>query len=1199
MEILGIPDHFDQDLLWLYLENKRRSGGGDVESLDRCGNKVLVVFKEVEAAAGVLSKGSHALHDTTFTVRRKPPKDPGKLLLKGLNPNTGLDFLELYVENITDMEVGTDLSLFLSPSKDLVLIHLHRPLTKDFQMIKDKVSKKSLDGAKISLEQVESTDSILVTSLSPNTTEDMLELYFESSRGGGAEILGISMLAEGCAKVSFKDVKSVDNVLKKSHNLESADLVVKPYFDFLQVVTDQTPVRVQNGQGTPLDGMDQDKTGISPVLNQSPIVSNAMMDTSLGERAVLTNSITNLVVNSVKSDEPASVAARSTDKHMDVEPMDIDSIDIDLHGQKECVSFISVPDKDKHQLISLSNLPENLTKAHPNFDISLTKDGVQIKGPDHIEVERLKNKVLEFLSGVTQAHLTKDKLKADFLGRQDIKNKLHASLKALASTYSVSDCTVTVISSSQSAVNKARDLIESQISEFTVPLVREYETVLFTQEFSDFLGSLDFCSAKVSDTGEVITAVTLKGMEKEKQEKIVQFLSTPIQKESVLVMEPGMLTFLQLHYQDLLADMGEVMILPLETADGLSIQGDLGACLMAEEVLRGIIGSTCTRSIVVNQPGISRFLLEEEGTNILAEMTAKFQVYIDMKKVHWKPLEDNDIFEQAWKMTSCHNFKRSSAADTVQNFDVRSPNAAEVHTSAHIEEAKRILSVVGRDLTPQPSSLGATDMEEEDLYSDLGQDASAMQEDEADPPQALQTSDFQISSGPLNACSLEEDARLSLAIQLSMEINQRADTDDLQMALDLSRSDSIPAEKNLQLEKAVKMSLEDDIRSANTAEIYVYASYTHDLVRVDIALGKKVGLRQSEEKVEDKNLRKLSSLQMRCIELIKRKCAVEINIQGTTAIISGFKDYVTEAVYDLKNFLKRPVNNMSDTEIVKTVQWVWHEQASSAMIPYPPDATVFIENAWKMKQKKIDILFDNQPYTIDFERMEEHSLASGRSVPIKRKILSTEDLYTDGADEDCSLLSNMPEASKLDEDSDEFQNVVKEFYDTIQDYHNKIKIVKVEKLMNKLLYNQYRLKKASMECSSSAPEVERTLYHGTSETSVKEICIQGFNRSFCGKNATVYGQGVYFAVNSALSVLDTYSPPNADGHKFIFMAKVLTGDFTEGKHEMKTAPLKENTSVPIRYHSVTDKVRSPTLFVIFNDTQAYPEYLITCKKIYS
>lgn len=315
--------------------------------------------------------------------------------------------------------------------------------------------------------------------------------------------------------------------------------------------------------------------------------------------------------------------------------------------------------------------------------------------------------------------------------------------------------------------------------------------------------------------------------------------------------------------------------------------------------------------------------------------------------------------------------------------------------SARIEEAKKILSVVGRDLAPQPSSLGATDMEEEDLYSDLGQDASAMQEDEADLPRALQT--LKSCSTPLMACSLEEDASLSLAIQLSMEINQKTDTDDLQMALELSRSDSIPSEENSQLEKAVEMSLEDDIRSANKAEIFVYATYTHDLVRVDIALGKKVGLRQCEEKVEDKKLRKLSSLQKRGIELIKRKCAVEISIQGTTAIISGFKDYVTEAVNDLKDFLKRPVNNMSDAEIEKTLQWGWHEEGSSEMIPYPPDATVFIENAWKMKQMKIDILFDNQPYTIDFERMEEHSLASGKSVPIKRKILSTEDLYTDVA----------------------------------------------------------------------------------------------------------------------------------------------------------------------------------------------------------
>lgn len=98
--------------------------------------------------------------------------------------------------------------------------------------------------------------------------------------------------------------------------------------------------------------------------------------------------------------------------------------------------------------------------------------------------------------------------------------------------------------------------------------------------------------------------------------------------------------------------------------------------------------------------------------------------------------------------------------------------------------------------------------------------------------------------------------------------------------------------------------------------------------------------------------------------------------------------------------------------------------------------------------------------------------------------------------------------------------------------------------------------------------------------------------------ATVYGQGVYFAVNSALSVQDQYSPPNADGYKFIFVSKVLTGDYTKGCHSMKTAPLKETGDIPLRYDSVTDNITKPSMFVIFNDTQAFPEYLITCQRIH-
>ena len=60
----------------------------------------------------------------------------------------------------------------------------------------------------------------------------------------------------------------------------------------------------------------------------------------------------------------------------------------------------------------------------------------------------------------------------------------------------------------------------------------------------------------------------------------------------------------------------------------------------------------------------------------------------------------------------------------------------------------------------------------------------------------------------------------------------------------------------------------------------------------------------------------------------------------------------------------------------------------------------------------------------------------------------------------------------------------------------------VEKIENRLLYHQYQLKRMSVQQGSTQAEFERTLYHGTDEDTVKEICLHGFNRSFSGKNGT-------------------------------------------------------------------------------------------------
>ncbi len=46
-----------------------------------------------------------------------------------------------------------------------------------------------------------------------------------------------------------------------------------------------------------------------------------------------------------------------------------------------------------------------------------------------------------------------------------------------------------------------------------------------------------------------------------------------------------------------------------------------------------------------------------------------------------------------------------------------------------------------------------------------------------------------------------------------------------------------------------------------------------------------------------------------------------------------------------------------------------------------------------------------------------------------------------------------------------------------------------------------------------------------------------FNRNFCGKNATAYGKGVYFAVDASYSLDDTYSC--SQGNKYMYLARVV------------------------------------------------------------
>nr|XP_013001194.1 poly [ADP-ribose] polymerase 10 isoform X2 [Cavia porcellus] len=185
----------------------------------------------------------------------------------------------------------------------------------------------------------------------------------------------------------------------------------------------------------------------------------------------------------------------------------------------------------------------------------------------------------------------------------------------------------------------------------------------------------------------------------------------------------------------------------------------------------------------------------------------------------------------------------------------------------------------------------------------------------------------------------------------------------------------------------------------------------------------------------------------------------------------------------------------------------------------------------------------------------------------------------------------------LAESTREFQEVVQAFYNTLDAAHSRICIVQVQRVSHPLLEQQYQLHRDRLVQRCTQHPAEQVLYHGTSASAVPEICAHGFNRSFCGRNGTLYGQGVYFAKRASLSVQDRYSPPNDDGHKAVFVARVLTGDYGQGCQGLRAPPLRASGHTLLRYDSAVDCLNQPNIFVIFHDTQALPTHLITCKRL--
>ena len=165
-------------------------------------------------------------------------------------------------------------------------------------------------------------------------------------------------------------------------------------------------------------------------------------------------------------------------------------------------------------------------------------------------------------------------------------------------------------------------------------------------------------------------------------------------------------------------------------------------------------------------------------------------------------------------------------------------------------------------------------------------------------------------------------------------------------------------------------------------------------------------------------------------------------------------------------------------------------------------------------------------------------------------------------------------------------------------------ISEVERIQNLSMYQSFVVKRQTILYRDTngdiSPDVQKTaqqrvercwLWHGTNAEVMDKILQQGFNRSFCGKNATFYGKGVYFARDASYS--SCYATPDDMGFKYVLACRVVVGEYAVGKKDALIPDIRDASTNTLYDSTVgllaNDTMVNPSIYVTYHDAQAYPE----------
>ncbi|XP_063251380.1 zinc finger CCCH-type antiviral protein 1-like isoform X6 [Prinia subflava] len=302
-----------------------------------------------------------------------------------------------------------------------------------------------------------------------------------------------------------------------------------------------------------------------------------------------------------------------------------------------------------------------------------------------------------------------------------------------------------------------------------------------------------------------------------------------------------------------------------------------------------------------------------------------------------------------------------------------------------------------------------------------------------------------------------------------------------------------------------------------------------------------------------------------------------------------------------------------------TTQWIWYwknnqdkwieygEQEEGSSMTSPSSA--IIENLYQADPcAVVPFQTDQHQYELNFKEMIQTNIIfkTRRQICRRPKFVSSEEVQkikTSSQRDPSSIPSQtcpshwdasaLPDfgykAVVISSETSEYNGIKQLFHQTMKNYS----ILKIQRIQNPSLWKVFQWQKEKMKRENGGKEVqEKQLFHGTDTTSMKMVCTQNFDWRICGSNGSNYGKGSYFARDARYA--HAYCQATAQG-RLMFVARVLVGDYVRGNAAYVRPPEKSADKMWF-YDSCVDDELNPSVFVVFEKHQIYPEYIIEYEK---